>query len=237
MPRSEKGGPRLSGDVDKHEGGVPKIVRDIADGFSTQVKFSNRVWLSLIVAATFVLFPKVTGEYVTLPFALGNVDVGTYKVVGFLILSILMLAFCQAYAAAHFATRLAHEVIAEIPGGNNREEARRFFDLLGSSSLARVSSLAHMTGRHKIGAVYYSVLKLVAAAVIVGIPSTALAITYAQIAGNPTVARSVQLVAIFVFVVTSVAVIQISYLELRHAFRVTVLFWKGELIRPTTSQP
>src|SRR5260370_32893759 len=92
-----------------------KIVRDLAKGFSAQAKYSNKVWLALIAAATLAVFPDIDANgIVKLPFALGSVGSGTYQVVGFLILAILMISYCQSYATAHLATRIAHDEIARL---------------------------------------------------------------------------------------------------------------------------
>jgi hypothetical protein len=207
-----------------------KIVRDLAKGFSTQAKYSNKVWLALIAAATLAVFPDTDANgMVRLPFSLGLVEAGTYHVVAFLILVVLMISYCQSYATAHLATRVAHDEIAKLRPESRRIEARKFYDLLVASTLARVAPLAQLTGLVRFAAIYYCSLKLVAVAVLFAIPSTAIVVAYIRLGTNTSVTRWIYWLSVLALVVTTVAVLQVLYLEFRHIFRVTKLYWTGQL--------
>jgi hypothetical protein len=211
----------------------PPNVRELAEAFSVQARYSNKVWLALIAAATLVLYPNgESNNAVKLPFSLGSVDEGTYKVIGFLILIILMISYCQAYAGAHIATRFAHERLERINPESKRLEARKLFDLLVVGTFLRVSYLVQFPTMPRLSAIYYCVLKFVANAVTFGIPITALITVYVQLAGNPSVSKWIYYGLFFALCITSITVLQALILELRHIFRLAKLYWKGELALP-----
>jgi hypothetical protein len=217
--------------VTKHFEDVYQIAHDLAEGFSTQSKFSNKVWLALIAAATLVLFPDIDASSgnVKLPFSLGSVGPGTYKVVGFLILTVLIISYCQTYAATHIAVRIAHDLIDKIEPESKRLDVRSFFGLLVTPNLARVSPLAQLTGLSRLAAVYYFFLKLLAITVLFVIPLIAAFFAYNQLASSLTVGKWICLISFFVLCITSTAVLQLLYTELCHTFRVAKKYWTGEL--------
>jgi len=210
-----------------------KNIRDLAKGFSAQAKYSNKVWLALVTAATLAVFPDIdTNGIVRLPFSLGSADAGTYHVVAFLILAVLMISYCQSYATAHLATRVAHAEIAKLRPESKRVEARKLYDLLVTSTLARVAPIVPLTGLVRLAAVYYCLLKFVAVAVLFAIPSTAIMVAYMRLATSVSIAKWIYWLSILVLVITTVAVLQIVYIEFRHIFRVTKLYWTGQLKGP-----
>jgi hypothetical protein len=166
---------------------------------------------------------------VKLPFSLGMVDAGTYQVMSFLILTVLMIGYCQSYATAHLISRDAHEAIAKLRPEDRRIEGRKLYDLLVTSTLARVAPLVQLTGLARCTAVYYFALKLVAVAILFAIPSSAIVIPYARLASNLSIASWVHWLAIFALIVTAVAILEILIFEFRHIFRVTKLYWTGQL--------
>ena len=206
-----------------------KIGKDLAEGFSAQAKFSNRVWLALIASATLALFPETDfiGK-VKLPFALGSVDTGTYKVIGFFILTILMISYCQTYAAAHVAVRIAHKTIDGMEPDAKRL-TRQLFDMHVTPTLARVAPLAQLLNSQRIAACYYCLLKTVAIAVILGIPTTALFVVFLQVSENTTVPFSILLLALFALCITAIAIVQLVCTEVKHMSKVTRMYWTGQL--------
>jgi hypothetical protein len=206
-------------------------VRDWAAGFSTQAKYSNKVWLALVAAAMLSVFPVEDADGIKLPFSLGRVDAAKYQVMSLLILTVLMIGYCQSYATAHIISQGAHEAIANIRPENRRIEARKLYDLLVTSTLARVAPLVQLAGSSKFAAIYYLLLKFVAVTILFAVPLFALGICYLRVASNSSIPGSVNGVCVFALIVITIAVIQILIVECQYIFRVTKLYWTGELKR------
>jgi hypothetical protein len=100
------------------------------------IKTWYKMWISLIVASSVVLFPDVSSDKteVTLPFSLAKVPIDDFVFAGHLILLVLFLSYCQAYAAAHRASEAGSKVIAVIERNPNHSIAgvrpRMYYDLL-----------------------------------------------------------------------------------------------------------
>ncbi len=219
-----------------------KAVKDLAEAFSVQAKYSNRLWLATIVAATLVVFPSTNGSNVELAFSLGEVPRPAYDAIGFLILVVVTLAYFQAYAQTHNAARFLHREIAELKDA----DARRFYDLLVVASFARVAplvdTLLNLVERlkppykNKIGAIYYVVLKFVANIVILGIPSAAVGFAYRAIysckPGLCINLPGVISVATVAIALVSLSLIIICIAEATQVIRTAALYWQGKLTRP-----
>jgi hypothetical protein len=210
------------------------VVRDWATGFSTQAKYSNKVWLALIAAAMLSVFPVEDADGIKLPFSLGQVDAANYQVMSLLILTVLMIGYCQSYATTHLITRGAHEAIASLRPERRRIEARKLYDLLVTSTLARVAPLVQLTGAERFAAIYYLLLKLVSVAILFAVPLSALAICYLRVASNYSIPGWVHWLCVFALIVMVTAIIQILIVEFRHIFRVTKLYWTGGLKKEPT---
>jgi hypothetical protein len=144
-------------------------------------------------------------------------------------MTILMIGYCQSYATAHLISHDAHEAIAKLRPESRRTDARRLFDLLVTSTLARVAPLAQLTGLVRVAAIYYLLLKLVAVAVLFAIPLSAIGITSVRLTSNSSIAKWVYGLCLFALIVTMAGVFQILIVEFRHVFRVTKLYWTGQL--------
>jgi len=208
---------------------VPPIVKDLAELFSVQVRYSNKIWLALIAASTLVVFPNIQDNKVVIPFGLGVVDAATYKIVGFLILVIIFISYCHAYAGAHLATRFAHSTIDKIEARKQNKALRRAFDFSIHSSLARVAHLAELISSAKAASIYYCLLKLLATLVLIGLPSFALFFAYKQISDSASIPTLAKVVLFVPLAVTGFSIYQILCIETRHSWRVGKLFWKNEI--------
>jgi hypothetical protein len=216
-------------------GDISKFVRDFADGFSRQTKFSNQVWLALIAADTVVVFPRGQGNSIDLPFALGSVDKPTFALVGFMILVILNIAFCQAYAEAHNVTRLAQDALTKLPPDKS-SVARKLFDALTIASFARVAPLVQLLLRYinntskkgRIAATYYVILKITTTAVMLGIPTLASWVAFLKLIESTP---ALWILAIFScgLLLSGIAFLQIAWAEMMHVKLVTQLFWNDDL--------
>lgn len=206
-----------------------KTARDLAEGFSAQSRHSNKVWLALIAASILAVFPDVdSAGNIKLPFALGSVDADTYKVVGLLILAVLLIGYCQTYAAAHVAARFARGEIAKTSSKKEREQAQKIFELHLTPTLSRVAPLVELVRLQWLAAPYYVLLKALAVIVILGIPSAALFVVFVQLSRSSTVANWLYLLALAAILITCLAVLQMLVVEVRHTARAAERFWTGQ---------
>jgi hypothetical protein len=202
------------------ETGTPKLVNDLADAFNRQSKQSNQFWLALVVASAVALFPEqTTSGNVKLPFSLGEVRTDIHSLVGFFIVTILMIAYCRAFAEGHLVRKLFDDMFERIET-IERRDAFRFRDALVISNFARVFPLVDLAATPQLQPVYYWLLKLTAVAVTFGIPSSALVAAYVQVANNQSVATWLQVLAFAAMTVTSIATIHVLTIEMRHSRRV-----------------
>jgi hypothetical protein len=200
-----------------------EIVLDLADAFSKRSKSSNQMWLALVVAATLVIFPNEDpgrNGVITLPFSLGSVDRTTYAFVGFMILTILIIAYCQAHAGAQNANRLAHALIDKL---ESPRMARTFYDIFVVSNFSRAAPLAALLPSQLrlrvpgvITAAYYVLLKMLALAVLFGIPSVALLTAYRRLVDTASNASWLRFFSIFALSVTCIAILQVVCVELHY---------------------
>jgi hypothetical protein len=205
------------------------IVKHLADGFSNQSRQANRFWLASVVAAAVVVFPKHSGGNVVLPFSLGEVPNSIYGPIGFGILFVLFMAYCQAYAQAHNAANFAHNYINGLKRSDTQVDARRFFDFLVISSFARASPLAEVlkSSSQKIPAritiIFYVILKILAHTIILGLPLSALLFAYCRILEHAeSILIKLPLLIALVFAV--IATILLIFAEFVYGQRVVVHF-------------
>jgi hypothetical protein len=203
----------------------------LAEAYSKQSKYSNQLWLALIGAAVVVNFPHRTASEIDLPLSLGSVQEGIFAPAAFLILTVLTVAYCAAFAGADNANRFAH--------GRLDNQERRLFDFLSVATFARVAPLVDSTihllknspCRNKIAAIYYVFLKLVANVIILGIPTASLITAYFNLLKNKlstTAGTSLSILLTLAMVVTVVAIVQIAIVEFSHNARIARLFWYGD---------
>jgi hypothetical protein len=205
---------------------VRTVVRDLADGYGKQSKDSNRLWLASIAAAAVVLFPSpnpATPNLVNLPFSLATVPTSIFEPVGFGILFVLVMAYCQAYAHAHNAAHFAQKLLDKFERTNAEAKPREFYDILVLSSFARVWPLVDLFqtlyGRKRwLVRSYYILLKLLTEATLLGIPLLSLFLAYTRIFGSSP--DWVRWPALLALVLVGIAVIEIIVAEIRYARRV-----------------
>jgi len=202
-----------------------KTVRGLADGFSKQSKYSNQLWLASIAAAAVLVFPSGSNDTVNLPFSLATIPKTTFEPVGFGILFILVMAFCQAYAHAHNAAFFGQRQLDRIERIAPEIMARDIYDILVTASFARVwplvDLLRKLPGPTKVAAIpYYVTLKLLTHVFMLGVPLLALARTYVRILEHSSPWVHVPILISLVLVV--VAAIEIAVSEFLYAKRVVV---------------
>lgn len=173
------------------------IVKELADAVSMQARVSNRMWIVTMSASLLVLLPRSVSstspaQDITLPFQIGAVDPAAFYPVAFAMLSVLLVAFCSAHAQQVRAQKLAQGVLDSLRGTINLPPGismRELFDMFRMPSVTRVAPLAQLLrGKYQFhdqapncptwlriaSAVFYLVLKLVAAAVYFVLPGLAL---------------------------------------------------------------
>ncbi len=174
---------------------VKDTVKDRAEAASTQSKFANWLWLALIFISVVVLIPRPAGQPgapVELPFDLGEVEPGVFHFVTFFMLSVLLVAFCQAHAQTVRAHRLARRAMGPVnpndevvPGMHPHD----LFDALVTPSLSRVAALPQMVRgdyqfhpesascprlRRVLTTILYAYLKAIAVIVYLFLPAAAM---------------------------------------------------------------
>jgi hypothetical protein len=209
---------------------VPPVIHDLAEAFNQQAKYSNKIWLVLIATSALILFHQVDDHgMIALPFSFGSVDQKRYNILAFMILVILLISYCQAYARLQITTRFVHGFIEQL-NNSQKLDHRKFFDNLVASSFFRVSGLVEGTRIKPLAAIYYLALKVVAISILLGIPLWALASLFIQLMADP-LSGWIYFIAFLALSVTCIAVLQVLYLEFRHMVRVANHYWKGSLIK------
>ena len=183
---------------------IPDIVRDLADGISVQTRTLNRLWLTMIVLAVFVVLPESANTTPSqgrqFPFGFGTVNPEWFNPFACIFLSILSIAFASAHAAVLRGTLLAHAAIDSLEQDSAKKlpgafSLREVFDLLRLSSITRVAPIAQLLrGEHqfsvskeksplwkvKLTAAIYNYLKLLSSIVYVLLPIISLGWVYYQ---------------------------------------------------------
>jgi hypothetical protein len=130
--------PALSNEKDQRD-----LIKDVADGVSTQAEVANRTWLALISVAIVALVPHSTG--ISLPFSLGEVPQSWFHGVVFSFLVVLSIAFASAHSQQVRAQKLAQLVIGSLGptlGPVCAIHPRDYFDMQRKASLIHIASLA-----------------------------------------------------------------------------------------------
>jgi len=195
-----------------------KFVKELADAFSKHAKYVNQVWFASIVAATVVVFPAVSddGKNIDLPFSLGTVSRPIYAPVGYFILAVLIVAYCQGYAKAYDARKFAHGLIDQLEANDPR--ARDFYDFFVVDGIARVWPLVSLLKRwfgnqSKIIVPSYIALKIFTQGILLGLPLLALVSAFWQIL-KTTSSNAFSILASVVLIFVMLAAAEIIYSEL-----------------------
>ena len=180
-------------------------IKDLAEAASNQIKIGNRMWIGLIVLSIFVILPRSAIEgtnMVSLPFGFPDVDLTHFHFVSILLLSVFIIAFCQAHAQSIRSLKLAHRVLDGIGVrrlANATIHPRDFFDMLVIPSLSRVAPLPQLArGKHQffpessecpkylrlLTTLYYVILQIVSMLVYYCVPGIALAMALVHYFGT-----------------------------------------------------
>jgi hypothetical protein len=177
--------PAVSDEKDRRD-----LVKDLADGVSTQAEVANRTWLALVSVAIVALIPHSTG--LPLPFSLGEVPQAWFHGVVFSFLVVLAIAFASAHSQQVRAQKLAQLVIGSLKptlGPVCAIHPRDYFDMQRKPSLIHIASLAQSlrgkyqfyttaTGlpiwRKKITVLLYGLWKLIGFVIYFVFPAIAL---------------------------------------------------------------
>ena len=216
---------------------LPEVLKDLANAATTQVHVSNRYWLVLLVASTFVAFPgDVKSGMIQLPFNLGKVYQQDFSVVGLLMVSVLVIAFCSAHAQVLRVQSFVHRMLennalGEMPGGH---DGRDFFDALRVPSITRVAPLPQLVrGRNQFfidkvkvpngtliaTGMYYAFLKILSIFVYFGFPVLALTVAVSRYR-NPAEGGPHLEWLVWPFVVgAAITLIQLLIYEVHHIWK------------------
>ncbi len=210
-----------------------KAAKDFAKAFSTQSKFSNRLWLALVAAAGVVNFPRMDPEgSVDLPFTLGSVKPIIFAPAAFFILAILTLAYFVAFAEMHNAAEFAIGRLKE------KREAVRLFDFFSEAPFTRAAPLVYLgiaqlgQRSRKAAACYYFLLKQVAHIVVLGIPMASLVAAYLGILAQsyaPALWATIIILSTLTLALTLAAFFQVLQVNISYDSRTFKKYWNGEL--------
>jgi hypothetical protein len=160
---------------------IPDVIKDLAGGISAASEVQNGYWLALAVASVFVMLPQTTNAdgkatVYKLPFDLPEMGATWFAVIGVLLLSGLIVAFCAAWANLIESETLARQVLdACAPRDKDASKhvlANRYLAQQRKPSLTLVSSLWNpYEARWKVP---YCVYKGLVLAAWLGLPAVAL---------------------------------------------------------------
>ena len=183
-----------------HINDIPSALKDLAAAASTQARVANRYWLVLLVIGVFAAVPKkVSNGYIELPFKLGSIEEHDYVLLGLLMLTVIIIAFCSAHAQTLRVQEFIHRMLCKnsfgsMPGGH---DGRDYFDALRHPAITRVAPRPQLArGKHQffvdkddvsqhrksITLIYYLFLKLLSILIYFGLPVTALFIAVSRYA-------------------------------------------------------
>jgi len=122
------------------------FIKEIAHGVSTQARFANRLWLSLMLYA-FVVLPQMLSpaDEIKLPFGIGQIDATVVYCISCPIMAVLLVAFLSAHIqqakATFFAQRMIDKLSEEKPGNTRISDLRNIYDIMRHPTFIRVSPL------------------------------------------------------------------------------------------------
>ncbi|HLG59760.1 MAG TPA: hypothetical protein VI485_30755 [Vicinamibacterales bacterium] len=175
------------------------VVKELAGAVSAQAQVANRSWLALIIVAIVASLPRAKSADTALPFGLGVVEPGSFHLVMFGLLAVLIIGFAAAHAQQVRAQRLAQRALKALTenavlGGSIH--ARDLFDMLRLPGVNRVAPLAQLlkgqdafynsvtevpTWRRNVSRWYYLLLKAASWLVYFLYPGVALWASFALI--------------------------------------------------------
>lgn len=229
--------------IDAESEPYQKILKEFANGVSTQAQVTNRFWLGLVTVALVALLPResTSAAQVTLPFNLGKADAATFSVMVFLFLVVLTIAFSSAYAQQFRAQALTQSFIESIPTkqtDHGGAHLREWFDMFRMPTFNRVAPLAQLArGRFQfyknarecpgwvrfLTTGYYLVLKLTAMAVYFALPGYALFGAYRKIIIVGWLHWAFVVTGIFAFL----TLVEVALADVISLWKVVPIIWRG----------
>lgn len=237
--------------TEKSQNDSTQIIKDLAEAASNQIKIGNRIWISLIVLSIFVILPRqfIPGTRMySLPLGLPDVEYIYFYFVSILLLSVFIIAFCQAHAQSLRALKLAHRVINKIRDNklaNDTIYPRDFFDMLIIPSFSRVAPLALlMKGKYQffperdecpiflcgLPTLYYIILAILSIIVYYWVPAIALAIALTRYFENPKSEGLFfwsKILIILLTFITFLVLLQTIIFTIKHIIKVVKIINKG----------
>ncbi len=93
----------------------PPLLKELAEAVSIQSKVANRFWLALMILTLMVMLPQhvddANSSQAVLPFGIGTIDPTWFYFVAFIMLAVLLIAFCGAHAQQIRVAKLAQDAI------------------------------------------------------------------------------------------------------------------------------
>lgn len=227
-------------------GDVHPDVKVLIEGFSTQSKLSNRLWISLFFLIVVVLIP--TTEISSGPidrktiFGIGPLDKNWFDIVSFFVLIALSIAYCQAQAQAARGYAQAHSLINDLQSKDPDEAARQrlYLDLLSTPTLTRVGPLPvllisiipnGLKGSFVFVAcaIYYVCLKILSISVQVGLPLVAVFIGWNKLHTNESFHEIIRHSGTVCGAIACVGLLQIFLIEAFNIARAARRMSRGEM--------
>ena len=211
-----------------------KLVKEVAEAFSTQVQVANRSWIALVTVALVAVVPR---DRPSLPFGLGEVSASSFHTVVFFVLVTLTVSFATAHAQGVRADRLGQSIVDSLaktfqPGDIH---PRDLFDMWRKPTLNRVAPLAQLfQGEHQFhssvgkcspkrrffSTTYYAFLKAGSWLVYFGLPLWALGRSFLNVLAAGGVPRSI------VYSAGLFAAVPLVHIALADARQTLVIFGK-----------
>lgn len=215
-------------------------IKEIAEGVSTQSRFSNRLWVALMIFAFVVLLHTAQPpeqNKINLPFQLGSVDTTVFYVVSCPMLAVLLIAFLAAHAQQVRAADLAQRMIDKLENNKNYlPHPRDIYDFMRYPTLIRVAPLPQLArGKYQfypknadcplllkiLTTFYYVFLKTLGVIVYFILPCVALIFAFFRFIHEPTEALNWSKWIVGAFVLAAlIASIQIIFIEFRYILHI-----------------
>ena len=237
--------------TEKSQNNSTQTIKDLAEAASNQIKIGNRIWIGLIILSIFIILPRpnIQGmKTVSLPFDFPDVEFIYFYFVSILLLSVFIIAFCQAHAQSIRALKLAHRAIDKMMDRTLANETiypRDFFDMLIIHSFSRVAPLPQLLrGKYqffpessecprylrRLITLYYVILQILSIIVYYCVPGIAFTIALMRYFDNIESESLFSWNKIFIILlafITFVVLLQIIVYAIKHVINVAKIISKS----------
>lgn len=222
------------------------FIKEIAQGVSTQARFANRLWLSLMLFALVVL-PQMLNhpKEIKLPFGLGQVDATVVYLVSCPIMAVLLVTFLNAHVQQARATIFGHRMINELSKEYDSNawpsDLRIMYDIMRLATFIRVSPLPllpkdkyHFNPENCpnwlscLTKTYYLALKCMGLLVYIFLPSVLLVVLFVFYLGHKTATLLRLPIGLFVLVAL-IASVHTLYFEARAIGAIVEKNWPRQI--------